>query len=520
VSHEGVAPREGRAEKTTEGFFSTLLGSTHCVFRPRVKKTLENKVMTKTNCLVGRFTLVTILAFGASTAFGQSAIPTRGGNDAGQRQGFQGRGEAQAEEPVEQIVSPLATVSEEVTGPGPMFESLMELKAGDDMAHFNYETEEYYVSGVANGEPYKTRIVIRRPGNDNDFSGLVLAESMHPSGNQWMFHFTHRYTMSSGHVAVDILTSNPTAFAEFNEGRYGDLRISNGQASDIIAQVGAMLKSKQPGNPLAGLPLRKMVLAGTSASAGALIRYLPTHMSMRLSDLGPIFDGFLPTSTGANVRQIDVPLIQVPTMTEVHGGNATVRQDSDEIGDQYRSYEFAGMAHIDSRDAAAYYPDPCQFPISRFPMAAFMSVALDHLFKWVDSGVTPPRADRIWVDRNTANDGSHMALDEYGNAIGGIRNPYVDVPTKKISVRNRGAEPPIPNAHPFVGVRGPEAQNQLCGLAGYEIALSKEQLREMYGDVRNYRSKVEQSYDQRVREGWALPVYKDVIMADAAAVEF
>ena len=64
-----------------------------------------------------------------------------------------------------------------------------------------------------------------------------------------------------------------------------------------------------------------------------------------------------------------------------------------------------------------------------------------------------------------------MALDEHGNARGGIRNAYVDVPVKKYGVRNEGAVPPIPNAHPFVAVRGEAAQNQLCGLAGYEIAL-------------------------------------------------
>ena len=44
-----------------------------------------------------------------------------------------------------------------------------------------------------------------------------------------------------------------------------------------------------------------------------------------------------------------------------------------------------------------------------------------------------------------------MALDEHGNARGGIRNPYVDVPAKKIGVRNEGAVPPIPNAHPVRG---------------------------------------------------------------------
>jgi hypothetical protein len=326
--------------------------------------------------------------------------------------------------------------------------------------------------------------------------------------------------MTSGHIGLDILTSTHVPFVEFNRERYKDLQVGQGQASEILAQVGALIKSKQSGNPLAGLPLRKMILAGTSASAGVLVNYLPAHMVLRQPDMKPIYDGFLPTSNGATIRQIDVPMIQVPTMTEVMGGNATARQDGDEPGNQFRVYEFAGMAHIDSRDAAAYYPNPCKLPISRFPMAAYMSVALNHLLQWVDKGTVPPRADRILVDRNVTNDGSLMALDEYGNARGGIRNPYVDVPTKKIGVRNEGAVPPITNAHPFVAVRGEAAQNQLCGLAGYEIPLAHEQLKKLYKDKKDYQAKVAKSVEEMTKHGWSLPVYKEVILGDAANLSF
>jgi hypothetical protein len=207
-------------------------------------------------------------------------------------------------------------------------------------------------------------------------------------------------------------------------------------------------------------------------------------------------------------------------MTEVAGGNATARQDGDEPGNRFRVYEFAGMAHVDSRDAAGYYPDPCRHPISRFPLAAYMSVALDHLWKWVDKGVVPPRADRILVDRNAENDGSLMALDETGNARGGIRNPYVDVPARKYGVRNEGASPPIPNAHPFVAVRDEAARNQLCGLAGYEMALSAEQLRKRHGNKKAYQARVAERLNELTKQGWSLPVYRDRILADAAAVEF
>jgi hypothetical protein len=464
--------------------------------------------------------LTVFLAAGAA-ALAQMPIPTRGGGAGGQGQGARGGGPAQPSNlPASPVAAPLPAISPEITAPGPMFESLMELKAGDDMAHFKYEAKEYLVSGTANGQPYKTRIVIRRPSDRTRLSGLILAESMHPSGNAWMFHFTHRYSMAAGHVALDILTSTHVPFAEFNPERYKDLQVLPGQAPEILAQVGALMKSPQPGNPLAGLPLRKMILAGTSASAGVLINYLPAHMVLRLADLKPIYDGFLPTSTGATIRSIDVPMIQVPTMTEVMSGTATARQDGDAPGDQFRVYEFAGMAHIDSRDAVAYYPNPCKLPISRFPLAAYMSVALNHLWLWVDKGAAPPRADRILVDRNVVNDGSVMALDEHGNPKGGIRNPYVDVPAMKYGVRNEGAVPPIPNAHPFVAARGPEAQNQLCGLAGYEIAMTPAQLRALYKDTRTYQARVARSVEEMTKRGWSLPVYRDLILADAAAVSF
>jgi hypothetical protein len=325
-----------------------------------------------------------------------------------------------------------------------------------------------------------------------------------------------------------VLTSTHQPFVEFNEQRYRSLSVAPGQAPEILAQVGALVRSKE--SPIAAYRIRKMILAGTSASAAVVINYLPAHTVLRLPDMSPIYDGFLPTSTGATIaaqvtaggtaRPIDVPVVQVPTMTEVASANVTARQDSDLPGSQFRVYEFPGMAHIDSRDAAAYYPNPCKLPISRFPMAAYMSVALDHLWKWSDKSIVPPRGDRILVDRNETNDGSLMALDEHGNPRGGIRNPYVDVPAKAYGVRNAGAPTPVPNAHPFVASRTPEAQAQLCGLAGYETPLAPAQLKKLYKDPRAYRDRVAKRLDELTKQGWSLPVYREVILADAAAVNF
>jgi hypothetical protein len=94
------------------------------------------------------------------------------------------------------------------------------------------------------------------------------------------------------------------------------------------------------------------------------------------------------------------------------------------------------------------------------------------------------------------------------------------VPVKAFAVRNAGASPPVPNAHPFVASRTPEAQAQLCGLAGYEIALAPDRLKKLYKDTRTYRARVATRLDELTKQGWSLPVYRDVILADAASVSF
>jgi len=420
-------------------------------------------------------------------------------------------------------VTPIPTISAEITN-GKFYETLMELKPTDDLKHFNYVTKEYFVSGTAAGQPYKTRIVIRKPADNSKFNGMVLAESMHPSGNPWMFHFTHVYSMSNGVIGLEILTSTPAGLIAASPERYTGL--VQGQANEVIAQVGALIKSKSPTNPLAGLNERKMILTGSSASAGVATNYLSNaHMVWRQADMKPIFDGFMPTSSGANIPPIDVPTILVPTQREAFNSGGTQQLDSDMPGHQLRVYEFAGMAHIDSRDAIAYYPDPCKLPISRFPMAVFMSVALDKMFAWIDKGVIPPHADRYLMDMNTENDGSLFALDEFGNVRGGIRTPYVDFPTKKYGTPNSGAEPQISNPHPFILARRTPTTNpddQLCGLANYEQNLTPAQLKKLYKDKKDYQTKVTQRYDELVKQGWALPLpmLRNVVISDAMNANF
>jgi len=403
-----------------------------------------------------------------------------------------------------------------VTGPGPMFDSAPSHAPGYAPDDFGYRTLEYFVSGTANGEAYTTRVVIRRPGDDDDYSGLVLAESMHSSGAAHAFEYTSLYTMDAGHAAVEILTTSPQQFVDFNAERYGELVVPNGQANDILAQVGALIKSDD--GPLGDLEVRKMVLGGTSMSAGTLINYLAVHPRYRTPGMLHIYDGYFPTSTGSDIPRIDVPVVHIPTMHEVQS-NVTRRDDGDEPGNQYRLYEFSGIGHVDSRDNVRLLPNPCAYPLSTYPTQAYFALGLAHLMRWVDEGVLPPKADRIWIDRNVENDGTQMVLDERGNPVGGIRNPYVDVPVASYTPINVAADP-LP-AELSDWVRNTQGgAGIMCRLSAYQEPYSDEKLEELYGNTRNFRRAFEDRLLELEAEGWSLPVYRTMMLADAAAVEF
>jgi hypothetical protein len=206
-------------------------------------------------------------------------------------------------------------------------------------------------------------------------------------------------------------------------------------------------------------------------------------------------------------------VIQIATQTEVNAdsqtGNKYRRPDSDEKGNQFRLYEMAGMPHNDARDNPTSRPnEPCANPSTKFPVGAMMAMGLNHLVQWVDKGVTPPRADRVLVDGDAKNDGSLMALDENGNAKGGVRNTYVDVPTSKIIVPNKG-KPGLP-----AEVRA----DFYCNITGYEEPLPAARLKSLYKDKKDYQRKVEARLKELEKQGWFLPIYEKQVLSDAAEV--
>jgi hypothetical protein len=392
------------------------------------------------------------------------------------------------------------------SGSGPAWDSSPAQWPDHGIEAFNYEINEYLISGMAAGEPYTTRLVIRKPRDDSRFSGLIVAEPMHPIGGAHAFEYNSVYIMDSGHIGVEVTTNGADNIRDFNPARYGDIQISPLQTTEVLAQAGALIKSNS--SPIANLDIRKMIMWGTSASSGILVRYLDGHNVFTLANGEKIYDGFMPTSNGSDIKAVDVPMIQVPTQHEYSVG-ATTHQDSDEHGSQFRVYEFAGLAHLDARhNGARVSQQDCQHPMSQFPQEAYFSVALHHLLQWVDKGIEAPRAPRILMDNYVDNDGSLMLLDdEAGNAVGGIRNPYVDVAAYKYTMFN------VPTD------QGQNA-NFLCRISGWQTPVAAADMRARYGSPANYVRVFEDRLNELENEGWSLPVYHDLIMQDARSVKF
>jgi hypothetical protein len=186
-------------------------------------------------------------------------------------------------------------------------------------------------------------------------------------------------------------------------------------------------------------------------------------------------------------------------VTWAERGIAYRRPDSDEPGNRFRLYEVAGMPHNNSRDSPAFAGDPCTLPVTDFPAGAFTGLALNHLIEWITKGTPPPHAPPIAVDRDPADDGSHLALDEFGNATGGVRNVWVDVPIATYGVFGKGKAP---------------AQDRLCQLAGTEVPLPDATLRKLHASRDEYVERATRRLRELVAEGWFLPEYVETVRRD------
>lgn len=361
-----------------------------------------------------------------------------------------------------------------------------------DLAHHGYTVEEFFLSGTAaahndgrtpaaeadESAPYRTRILVARPLSDR-FNGTVVLEWLNVSGGgdgapDWMF--VHRHIMRSGIAWIGVSAQKVgvegggrmgnalAGMKQRNPQRYGSLsHPGDAFAFDIYSHAGFAVR----GDPRAldGATPRVVIGMGESQSAMFLVGYIN-----RVDRLAQVYDAFLVHgrgSRGAGRARADDPVSstagdpidspRVPTIT--------VQSETDVIGMQgfrarcddtatARFWEIAGAAHFDtwgllvSQDDDGTLPAerlaelaapttspvglPAEEPVNCGPQQHYvLEAALAHLERWGGGGKPAPHAPYL----ATATEGDHtvLVLDDLGIARGGIRTPWVEVPTATLS---------------------------------------------------------------------------------------
>ena len=445
-----------------------------------------------------------------------------------------------------------------------------------DLSQYRYLEQEYLLKGTANvysgttggpltvaaSGPYETRILIRRPASPGRFSGRVIVELINPTSNydvDIMWAADHNYFMSRGdiYVGISIKPVVLAAMQAFNPTRYAGLSMANpdpsntcpqgspstetGLAWDMVSQLGALLKSGSPANPLANVHVKDVYLTGYSQSGGYMVTYINDIVPhFALSGGAPIYDGYLigagygftelapinqcaaPAAPGTpaapetpGIEQFVVhpppnaPVIDVQTLSDSYSflGWAGEEPDSNTPTDRYMLYQVPGASHIWTYQVA-YTPGPAELTaaghpandwqdncldtnLNPFPLQYFIDGAFDSLDRWVTAGTPPPFASHI----EAIGDGTPAATivdDQYGNALGGLRNPYVDVP---------------------IGTYyGTTAGTGTCELLwGHWTPFSQPQLQQLYPTHQSYVTAVENDVDD-------LLAARFLTSADAAAI--
>jgi hypothetical protein len=407
----------------------------------------------------------------------------------------------------------------------------------------------------ADTAPYATRLVVIRPADPKAFKGTVAVEWLNVTGGldagpDWTY--SHRQMLRSGMAYVGVsaqkvgveggnsLGGGGMPLKRVNPARYGTLvHPGDNYAFDIFSQAGEAVKT---GGVLGPLKPKHVLATGESQSAVFMTTYIDA-----VDPIAKVYDGFYVHSRfggapspetasmrgGPNARgQQGVkyrPNLRVPVMTLISetdligtglSGYWTAQQPDN---DKLRVWEMPGTSHVDNymffvgafddghapiaKIAEMWKPNAALFgakmakPINAGPQHHYVAeAALAALDRWVATGKAPPKAARLDLTApDKAGAAPTLALDASGNARGGIRTPWVDAPTAKLSG--------------FGNTGGPYGF-----LVGSTQPFDTATLSKLYpGGKADYLKKFDVSLASAVKAGFILPADQDEIRALAAA---
>ena len=349
-----------------------------------------------------------------------------------------------------------------------------------DPAAHGYVEQEFFASGTAHAftatstpddgrwtiEPsasasYKTRILVRRPASPSKFNGTVVVEWMNVSGGESApdWDYLNPMLMRDGYAYVGVsaqalgveggapilgIGGSSVGLVRQEPSRYGTLHHPGDQyALDMFAQIGRALRTTadrlswarsipdtwSPGRVTVRL-LPHHLRRCNPAEHARLRRHLHPQPGRRRERLG----GTAGLSGSLRIRtDLAVPVFMFETQTDLTTlGYASAQQPNT---DRIRTWEVAGTSHADAylvgSNASAL---GCTQPINNGPQHPVVQAAFVAFDTWVTQGTPPPSPSPF---RLASTNPATYALDSYGNVIGGVRTPAVDVPVRPSAGRRR-----------------------------------------------------------------------------------
>src|SRR5262249_27540151 len=145
---------------------------------------------------------------------------------------------------------------------------------------------------VSSGNPYKTRIVVRRPAERAKFNGVVLVEWLNVTNgfdadNLWFFAWEHVLRSGYAWVGVSAQQVGVDRLKSWSPARYGSLDVTAGGtvptdvlSYDIFSQAAQAVAHPVGIDVLGGLKPRMMIATGESQSSQRLSTYINSVMPL------------------------------------------------------------------------------------------------------------------------------------------------------------------------------------------------------------------------------------------------
>jgi alpha/beta hydrolase family protein len=394
----------------------------------------------------------------------------------------------------------------------------------------DYVQEEWFINGRADAAdpygvvrasaaPFATRFLVRRPIDGSRSSGSVFFDPLHMIREMPASWDSAAWLMNRGHVWVGVSVHNGSfgrkygyvggldAVKETDPSRYAplhlptitaspprrsfvgpagadssalrwDMGMTHPQGHGIVMQVAKLLRADAA---FSDLGIQRIYGCGVSQTANFWRVFLDGgwHERARRDGGRALFDGYALIVSGAPAAApMDAVLVNVLSEAEVVG---TIVHPSTAPPDcehpRIRGIELPGSPHLIGSHHVGQIGHGHVHTSERYDLV--VTAVLAGMDRWISEGVPMPHASKIERDPRQV-DG--VARDHCGNALGGVRVPWIEVP------------------------RGQYLARCECGpTRGEFVPFDSEHMRNMYGDRETYQDRWCRSVGRLVDDGFLLP---------------